>query len=118
MKADKDFSPISPGETRDLAFDYRHDVFPLDPTEVLSSAVFTLEIDATDSGSTVDATPASRLSGGATIEDNLHGETDMAAVQRVTGCIAGNTYIVKCVATTSRGQLLELFAKMKCQVAT
>lgn len=117
MKTDKNFSPITPSETRDLAFDFRNDTFELDPEEYLVSAVFTLAIADTDDGSTVDATPASRLSGSASIADNEDGDVDMAAVQRVTGMLDGNTYDVICRATTSRGQVLELNAHIACRVA-
>lgn len=118
MRADRDFSVTAPGETRDLAFDFKNDVFPLDPTEVLVSAVFSLEVDATAGGATPDSNPSSRLSGSASIADNDDGDTDLAAVQRVTNLVDGNTYIVRCLATTTRLQILEMFAKMPCHVAT
>lgn len=117
MKTDKNFSPITPSETRDLAFDFKNDTFELDPTEYLVSAVVTLAIEATEDGATEDATPSARLSGSASIADNEDGDTDMAAVQRVTGCTDGNTYNVICRATTSRGQILELNAHLPCRVA-
>lgn len=119
MKTDKNFSPITPSETRDLAFDFRNDTFELDPAEYLVSAVFTLAIVAAEAadGATVDATPSSRLSGTATIADNEDGDVDMAAVQRVTGMLDGNTYDVICRATSSRGQVLELNAHIACRVA-
>jgi len=118
MKTDRDFSPITPSETRDLAFDFKHDTFELDPLEYLVSAVFALAVVATDDGATVDASPVSRLSGSASIADNQDGDVDMAAVQRVTGMTDGNTYDVICRATTSRGQVLELNAHIACRVAT
>lgn len=118
MKADREFTVITPGEARDLAFDFKNDVFPLDPTEVLVSAVFSLEVDATAPGATVDSNPSSRLSGTASIADNEDGDTDLAAVQRIHTCVDGNTYIVKCLATTTRMQILEMFTKLPCRIAT
>jgi hypothetical protein len=114
MKTDRDFSPISPDETRDLAFDYVNDTFTLNPEEILVSAEFSLAVEATDGGKTADSDPASRKSGAATIAANTAGAL-LAAVQRVTGCIDGNKYRVTCLATTSRGQVLELYAYLACR---
>lgn len=115
MQADKDFSVISPNETRDIAFDFRGDVFPLDETEVLTAATCSIEVDSLDPGATLDASPSTRLDGAEAIVDNGYGETDLAVVQRITGCVAGNKYKVICLATTSRGQHLELWAYLPCK---
>jgi hypothetical protein len=117
MKGTWDLSEISPEETRDLAADYVRDLFPLDPTEKLVSAVWSMSVAKTETGATVDAAPSSRLSGGSTISANLAGDADMAAVQRVAGCVDGNTYLVKCLATTTRGQVLDLHGDLRCRVA-
>lgn len=115
MKADKDFSPTSPDEVRDLAFDFRHDVFPLDPSEMLTSATFTIEVASTEAGASADPAPNTRKSGSVSIANNLHGEAALAAVQRIHTCVAGNKYRVICLASTSRGQELELWAYLTCR---
>lgn len=117
MRTDTDFSPISPDETRKLAFNFKNDLFPLDPTEKLQSAVFTLEVDQAKNGA-ADPDPSDHLQGGGVIADSEDGEDDICAVQVVSGMVADITYLVKCIATTTGGQQLELFAKIKCVEAT
>lgn len=115
LKVTKDFAETSPSETRDLGLDYSNDVAD---GETLSSATFTLEVDSTDDGKTADALPNTRKSGAATIEDSDESSlANVVAVQRVTGMVDGNVYRVICRATTSNGQVLELYGLIACRVA-
>lgn len=117
MKISKDFGVASPSETRDLGFDYSND--PLAEGETLTGTpAFTLEVESTDDGKTADASPNTRKSGSATIEDSIETElTAVVAVQRVTGMVDGNVYRVICRATTTNGQVLELYGLISCRVA-
>lgn len=115
MKANRDFAQISPNETVDRAFDFCDG--QLTDSETLASAVFSLAVAETEADATADATPAARLSGTASIDSSEISGRDTVASQRLAGCIAGNRYLLTCLATTSRGQLVELFAHFWCRGA-
>lgn len=119
MKVDKDFALTTPSEMRDLGFDFSNDLADVEGVvEKISSATFTLEIESTDDGKTVDASPNTRKSGAASIEDSAESaKVDAVAVQRVTGMTDGNVYRVICRATTTNGQVLELYGVIACRVA-
>lgn len=115
MKVDRDFAPISPSETRDCGLDFSND---LAAGETIASATATLALISTLDGSTADTLPDTRKSGSPAIEVSLLTElTDAVIVQRVTGCLDGNTYDVILRATTSNGQVLELNGHLPCRVA-
>lgn len=115
MKVDRDFEVITPSETRDVGFDFSNDVAD---GETIVSATFTIERKSTDDGATEDASPDSRKSGPPDVEDSEITElTGVVAVQRVTGMVAGNVYRIVCRATTTNGQVLELFGVIPCRVA-
>ena len=115
MRADRDFTNIRPNEVRDIAFDYKGGLFPLSPDEVLVSAEFALTVFKTSGDFAADTDPQSRIVGDPSIVANEEGEAAMAAVVRVGPCIEGNHYLVTCLATTSRGQKLQLEATMACR---
>lgn len=98
----KNLSPVGPGETKDLGFDYVNDV---ESGETLDSAGFTLTVDKTKAGATADPSPSSRLSGSPSLDDG-EGGAQTVAKERVSGCIDGNRYQLTCHATTNLGQIL------------
>lgn len=113
MYVGQELSDVAPDETVDFWFDYYRDLLP---SEILQSAIFTLEVVQTATGATVDTNPNSHKSGAAAIQKSFVNVTlDQRPVQRVVGCIDGNKYRVICKATTSFGQQLELFSRFWCR---
>lgn len=114
MKTDKDFSPATPDETRDYAFDFVNDVAD---GETLASAIFTVEVAANETSAVADTDPVSRLIGSASIDSSEISGTAVVASQRLWHMVAGNRYRLICRTTTSRGQVLELYAYLWCREA-
>lgn len=112
----RDFSTVGPDEVFDAWFDYARDFRPGD-VDYIASAVFSLTKIETVDGATEDTSPADHLSGLAAIEASEVSGRDTIAVQRIDTLVAGNRYIVKCLATTSGGQVLEAYSKVWCRDA-
>lgn len=112
----QDFAPTTPSETTDRGIDYSY--APLATGEYLASATCTIELDGTEDGATVDASPSTRKTGSVGIEDSeITDLADMVVVQRLTGMVDGNTYRVIFRATTSNGQIIERYGLIACRVA-
>jgi trimeric autotransporter adhesin len=63
-----------------------------------------------------DATPSQRITGSPSITTSLQtGASNAAVSQLVGGMVAGVTYRLQCVATTSDGQSLSLWTHLTCQ---
>jgi len=101
MYAGSDFDPIDVNERPVLTLDFSK--YPLATGETISSVAWTCTVaDGTD------ATPAARLIGAATISGTQ-------TLQQVGTMLAGVKYRLAAQATTSLGQILNLFSFALCQ---
>lgn len=99
MYAGRDFHPADPGESEIYTFDFVNDVLS---GETLSNATWTCEaIEGTD------ASASSRLSGAPS-------NTGTKSSHRVANLQEGVKYRLRCVAVTSAGNTVSLFANVKC----
>lgn len=70
-------------------------------------------------GTGTDATPSSRLIGGSTIvPSKATGLASQAVAQQFGNAVAGVKYLLQCVANTSDGQKLSLWARIDCVLPT
>lgn len=104
MYAGADFDPIDVNEKPVLTFDFAK--YPLATGEVVSSVVWSCTV--ADFATATDATPAARLLTGPTI---LGAQT----LYQVGTMVAGVKYRMAAQATTSLGQILNLFSFVLCQ---
>lgn len=92
-------------ETETITFDYGRS---LGAGVIINSAV--VSCGATKA---IDTSPTSRLIGALQIITSpASGELKQAVVQLVGTCIAGEVYRLGCIATTSDGQLLEVWSHL------
>jgi len=95
MYAGRDYSPANVDENEIFGIDFVDD---FNSTETILSATWSLTVKTG-----TDATPSSHLIG----ISSLQGRTQTS--QRISGLVAGVTYIVKCVATTNQGNTYVLY---------
>jgi len=117
MYAGKDLSPVTPGESVDIWFDFALDFRP-GSIETIASAVFSLSVVATETGATEDTDPSGQLSGSPSIEESDISGRNTVAVQRVDSPVDGNRYLIECLATTDAGQKLALHSRFWCRAAS
>lgn len=94
------FSDADPDESDRFSFDFRK---RLVPGETISAATFNLSVI-----SGVDATPATRLVGVATIDGTR-------VNQRVASLIAGVVYKLEAIVLTSAGDTKSLWGRIECK---
>jgi hypothetical protein len=101
MYGNGDFDVIDVNEKPVITFDFSK--YPFAIGETLSSVIWTCAVaDGTD------ATPSARLIGAATING-------LQTLQQVGTMLAGVKYRLQAQATTSLGQILNLFSFVLCQ---
>ncbi len=100
-----DFQTVEPTTNELYPFDFTSYV-PSGAT--LSSATVTLSVYLTIPGYTADATPATRLSGSATVAGSI-------AKQRITGLVDGNDYLATCTGMMSDGSVIVLWGVIPCR---
>lgn len=101
MYAGTDFDIVDVNEHPVLTLDFSK--YPLATGETISSVAWTCAVaDGTD------ATPASRLIGASTI-------SGLQTLQQVGTMLAGVKYRIAAQATTSLGQILNLYSFVLCQ---
>lgn len=93
-----DFDPIDPGETEVFGFDFS---LALATDETASGTLWDITL-----ASGVDATPAVRLSGVATL-------TGAVTAQRIAGAQSGAVYRLRATIATSLGNTLSLWAYLR-----
>lgn len=114
MYVGKDFDNIESGETDIFSFEFTADL-PVGRT--LSNPVFSCQVLSTDSGSSVDSSPASRVNGSATITTKTTPTTGVLrtfANQILSGMIAGNKYSVEATVATNDGCTLKRYSRVYC----
>lgn len=107
----EEFSVVEPGETDDFGFDFYK---RMETGETVASAAATLTVTETEAGATADASPSSRRDGSPSIEASLITGENVLVVQRLTGCVAGNRYLLEIAATTSTGRVIKNFSHFRC----
>jgi hypothetical protein len=104
MYAGTDFDPIDVNERPVLTFDFAK--YPLASGEVVSSVIWSCTV--ADFSTATDASPATRLLTGPTINGTQ-------TLYQVGTMVAGVKYRLAAQATTSLGQILNLFSFALCQ---
>jgi hypothetical protein len=102
-----DLNPIEPSETLSVYFDYSN---VLATGETITSAAMTCTVE-----SGTDATPSARLISSPTVVTSPKSGTATAAVKQSVGtCVNGVVYMLRCLATTSGGQVLSAWSRLPC----
>lgn len=104
MYAGKDFDTVDTNETPVLTFDFAK--YPLATGETIASVIWSCAV--ADYAAVTDASPASRLLLGPTI-------SGLTTLQQVGTMVAGVKYRLAAQATTSLGQILDIFSFVLCQ---
>lgn len=99
------FPTTEPGANGIYSVDFARQV-PAGAT--LAAAVWALAVEWTLPGSTVDATPSSRLVGSPSISGTI-------SSQRIAGCVAGNDYLVTVTGTMSDAEIVQLWTTLPCR---
>ena len=110
----KDFPPVAPVEEFDVGAEYINR-FTFDGDEVIVSAVWAAKVDPASPAD--DAGAAGRKVGDANVLVSEISGRETATGQRFGGFVAGVTYRLVAVATTDRGQVLELWGRCLCVAA-
>jgi hypothetical protein len=103
MYVGNDFSDAGPEESRIYTFDFTND---LASGETIESATWACEVFANEGGE--DETPNDKISGSISVASPY-------VSQKVVGLVAGVVYRQRCLATTSRGAVLELYSHVRCK---
>jgi hypothetical protein len=104
MYAGRDFDTIDSNETPILTFDFAK--YPFASGETITSVIWNCSV--ADFSSTTDSAPSSRLIGAASISGTK-------TLQQVGTMLDGVKYQLAAQATTSLGQILDLFSFALCQ---
>lgn len=107
MRIRQDFDPADPSESEVYSFDYTAE---LGPTEELTGATFSIALVEG-----VDADPASRLDGAASVGAKAGGTRDVLASQRLTSLQPGARYRLSCLAETDADNTISLYAHVTCK---
>lgn len=109
-----DFTPSSPGETEQYAFDFAGH---MGPSETLTDSTWTIALvdDLLMEGHTADSDPSSRLSGDPSEDTPPGGDRQSRSIHTITDLQPGNTYRLVCTAVTSLSNSPILWAHVTCE---
>jgi NADPH:quinone reductase-like Zn-dependent oxidoreductase len=99
-----DFDPAEPGSVHDYPIDFGPYI-PLSGS--ITTVVWATTVRHVASGFTLDPTPSALVHGAASIIGS-------ATIQRLSGFVAGNTYLVTATATMSDGEVCILWCTLPC----
>lgn len=107
MKVRHDFDPADAGESELYGFDFTPELAPAD---YLTAATFAL--DVVDGA---DADVATRLVGSGAVATKPNETRVVMALQRLANLQPGVSYRLRCLATTSVGNTVSLYANVTCR---
>lgn len=106
MYVGNDFTDATPNETRRYTFDFSND---LDDSEILTSAVWSVECPVSLNPISQDPSPMTHLSGSPSIDP-----TGKLCIQTVAGLLDGFVYLLRCQGSTNQNADIELYSHVSC----
>ena len=102
MYVGRDFDVANSGESEVFAFNFVNDMLP---TDSVVAATWALTVSEG-----TDANPSSRLDGAPFFLSRT------ISTQRISGLLAGVTYIVTCTVSTAQSNTITLWSRIPCEV--